>query len=143
MIYLPDILTKYYVGNVGGVGWSISGTYGKTLAEQLAVLDWPEVLGPKPTLEEIEEKAIQFTESLKGFHVLPEDFYIATSVEDQNAFNRYFTLLSAGGTPDDTVIQIKDVSGNLHSITFGRFKEIMLDPQSGYGFYCLQKTFAS
>ena len=58
--------------------------------------------------------------------VQPEGFSLATSVEDQNAFTRLLTLLNTAGVPDSFETTISDVSNNLHTLTFGRFKEIML-----------------
>jgi hypothetical protein len=58
--------------------------------------------------------------------VRPEDFSLATSVEDQNAFTRLLTLLNTANVPDSFETTISDVSNKLHTLTFGRFKEIML-----------------
>jgi hypothetical protein len=58
--------------------------------------------------------------------VQPEGFSLATSVEDQNAFTRLLTLLNTAGTPDSFETVISDVYNNLHTLTFGRFKEIMI-----------------
>lgn len=58
--------------------------------------------------------------------VQPEGFSLATSVEDQNAFTRLLTLLNTAGAVDSFETTISDVSNNLRTLTFGRFKEIML-----------------
>jgi hypothetical protein len=58
--------------------------------------------------------------------VQPEGFSLATTVEDQNAFTRLLTLLTTANAPDGFETTISDASNNLHSLTFGRFKEIML-----------------
>lgn len=58
--------------------------------------------------------------------VQPEGFSLATSVEDQNAFTRLLTLLNTAGVPDNFETTISDVSNKLHTLTFGRYKEIML-----------------
>jgi hypothetical protein len=58
--------------------------------------------------------------------VQPENFSLATTVEDQNAFTRLLTLLNTASAPDDFETTISDVSNNLHTLTFGRFKQIML-----------------
>jgi hypothetical protein len=60
------------------------------------------------------------------FTVQPENFSLATTVEDQNAFTRLLTLLNTANVPDSFETTISDVSNNLHLLTFGRFKEIML-----------------
>lgn len=60
------------------------------------------------------------------YSVDPEGFSLATSVEDQNAFTRLLTLLNTAGAPDSFETTISDVYNNLHTLTFGRFKEIMI-----------------
>jgi hypothetical protein len=98
--------------------------------------DWEIKTIPPIPPEQIEEEAIRkaaklaFIEKQKILYapyiVQPENFSLATSVEDQNAFTRLLTLLNIANASDNFETTISDVSNNLHTLTFGRFKQIML-----------------
>lgn len=98
--------------------------------------DWELVAIPPGPVEDIvgneAREAAQQAAALKlamltaPFQVTPEGFSLATSESDQNAFSRLLTLLNVANTSDDFKTTIADVQGNLQTITFGRFKQIMI-----------------
>lgn len=89
-------------------------------------------IDPEQIAEEEARKAARQALFLKQkalvapYTVIPENFALATTVEDQNAFTRLLTLLNTSGASEDYNVTISDANNNLHTTTFKRFKEIML-----------------
>ena len=75
-----------------------------------------------------------FTALQDGYLVEPEGFTLALQESDQNAFTRLLTLFSVAGVSDTTETSIADKDGVLHTVTYGRLKEIL----TGYGVYYQQ-----
>lgn len=74
-----------------------------------------------------ETPEIVYKKHLKqGFLVEPENFYLGISEEDQNAFSRLLTLLNLVQATNETSVSVSDKSGELHTISFQRLKEIMI-----------------
>lgn len=61
--------------------------------------------------------------------VQPENFYLATTESDQNAFTRLVTLLQLASPPAEHEVAIADKNGAIYSVSVSRFLEIMV----GYG----------
>ena len=73
---------------------------------------------------------------IPGYHVQPENFYLSDENTDETEFNKLITLCKLAIEQNlmnilDTV-KIKDINGNVHSITIQRFLEIMVM----YGMHC-------
>lgn len=85
------------------------------------------------TEDEISNESF-YTALQEGYLVEPEGFTLALQENDQNAFTRLLTLLSVAGTSDDTNTVIADKDGVLHTVTYGRLKEIL----TAYGVYYQQ-----
>ena len=98
--------------------------------------DWEVLPIPQPTEEERASDAAKKAAAAAAaekrrllyldFEVQPEGFSIATKEDDQNAFSRLHTLVTAANLPDSTEISISDSLGTLHNITVARFKEIIV-----------------
>ena len=107
--------------------------------------DWEILPIPQPTAEEIASDAAKKAAAAAAaekrrllyldFEIQPEGFSIATKEEDQNAFSRLHTLVTAANLPDSTELSISDSAGTLHNITVARFKEIVV----AYGLEIFQR----
>ena len=73
-----------------------------------------------------------------GFTAQPEGYTLAVQTADETEFNKLITLIqlsiSQSKMTTSTSLKIKDASGNIHTITAGRFLEMMVD----YGMFCYQ-----
>lgn len=71
-----------------------------------------------------------------GCHILPEDFYLSDENSDEIEFNKLLSLCTLGINQnvltENSLIKIKDFSGNIHEISIKRFFEIMVQ----YGLHC-------
>jgi len=87
---------------------------------------------PEQIAEEAARKAakLAIAEKQKRLYapylVLPENFYLVTTVEDQNAFTRLLTLLTLANADNNSQTTISDSSGVYHQLSVSRFKEIMI-----------------
>lgn len=80
-----------------------------------------------------------YTALQEGYFVEPEGFTLALQESDQNAFTRLLTLLSIANADNELETSIADKDGVLHTVTYGRLKEIL----TGYGVYYQQLWAAS
>jgi len=71
-----------------------------------------------------------------GCYILPEDFYLSDENSDEIEFNKLLSLctlaISQNILTENSLIKIKDLSGNIHEISIKRFFEIMVQ----YGLHC-------
>jgi hypothetical protein len=70
------------------------------------------------------------------FHVTPEDIYLATAKSDETEFNKLAALvqlgIQQGKLASSTVIKITDFDGLAHTMTIGRFLDVIVN----YGLFC-------
>lgn len=75
-------------------------------------------------------------ENFSGFYIFPENYRLSDENNDENEFNKLITLCKLGIDSNiltnDSIIKIKDISGNVHETTVSRFFEIMVQ----YGLHC-------
>lgn len=117
-----------------GLSWDMIG-------DDYAGAFWPET-NPiaKPTLEELDvliAPQVALMEALAaGYHVMPEDIYLAVGQADIDAFAKLWAQLRAEIEMDaeETAVleKILDKAGVAHLLTKGRLVQIFL----GYGRHC-------
>jgi hypothetical protein len=88
-------------------------------------VNW-EIIAKEKSSEKIFQEKIS-----AGFLVEPEGFILGLKTEDQNAFANLLTLMNLSGVGNDYLLSIADKNGDLVSVTFERFKQIIIS----YGIY--------
>ena len=72
------------------------------------------------------------------FLVTPENFRLACSLEDETEFSKLLSLCQLGLSKNilntSSILNIKDASGQTHSVTVERFLDIII----AYGMFCYQ-----
>lgn len=151
MIALPDILNAEFSTKRG---WSLACPRDATLAEQFELLDWPNSLGDRPTLAEIEAAAATVEAAAArrsaaqaaiaaGYLVEPEGFRLRLTQEASDLFGKLrgqvLEGLSLGVLTAESPVQIIDQSDALQTLTVQRLREVLF----AYGQRFTQLWFAA
>lgn len=108
----------------GGIGWTYN-------------TDTNTFTPPQKTQKQIDdERDSEFQSKVDAGYNIPEtSIILPLSDNDRNQFANLLVLLKEGidlgKLTNDTDITIKDIDGNIHTVTIGDYKSIIFD----YGFY--------
>lgn len=74
----------------------------------------------------------ELLDRLPPYYETSTGLLLATTEHDQTAFTRMLALIDLNQQPEDSMVIIKDASGQKHGLTVTQFKEIMRE----YGAHC-------
>lgn len=90
----------------------------------------PEWNGTEWIVRDLTEQ--ELLDRLPPYYETSTGILLATTEHDQTAFTRMLALIDLNQQPEDSMIIIKDASGEKHGLTVTQFKEIMRE----YGAHC-------